>query len=83
MVKRIIRENDQEAAENFQRSIPSILDPRHLEQPLDFKVPDITDISVIPTAPHRHSSSLYILSSFCQESKHCLLVIYYLTNVFQ
>ena len=89
MVKRITRkdeERDQEETQDCQRSIPSILDPRHpnnLQTLQKFKAPDLRDISVILTAPHRHSFSLDILSTFCQESKHCLLVIYCLTNVFQ
>ena len=39
MVKRIIREDekrDQEETQDCQRGIPSILDPRHSEQPSDF-----------------------------------------------
>ena len=88
MVKRIIRDDekkDQEETQDYQRSILSILDPRHSKQPLQkFKVPDFRNISVILTAPHRYSSSLDILSSsFGQESRHCFLVIYCLSNVFQ
>ena len=90
ILNRIIREdekNDQEETQDCQRSISSILDPRHSEQPSDFtkiQIPDFRDISVNLTATHRHTSSLDILSSSsCQESKHRLLVIYCLTNVFQ
>ena len=39
MVKRIMREDekkDQEETQDCQRSIPSIVDPRHSEQPSDF-----------------------------------------------
>ena len=39
MVKRIIREDkdrDQEETQDCERSIPSILDPRHTEQTADF-----------------------------------------------
>ena len=39
MVKRIMREGekkDQEETQDYQRSIPSILDPRHSEQPIKF-----------------------------------------------
>ena len=39
MEKQIIREDeerDQEETQDCQRSIPSILDPRHSEQPSDF-----------------------------------------------
>ena len=81
MEKRIFREDekrDQEETQDSQRSISSILDPRHSEQPLDvtnkFKVLDFRDLSVILTAPHCHSFSLDILSSVCQESKHRLFV---------
>ena len=38
MVKRIIREDekrDQEETQDCQRNIPSILDPKHCEQPSD------------------------------------------------
>ena len=90
MVKRIIREDEkrnQEETQDWQRSIPSILDPgtpNNLQTIQEFKVQNYRDISVILTAPHRHSSSLDILSfSVCQESKHYLRVIYSLTNVFQ
>ena len=39
MVKRIIREDeesDQKETQDSQRSIPSVLEPRHSEQPSDF-----------------------------------------------
>ena len=39
IVKRIIREDeerDQEETQDCQRNIPSIVDPRHSEQPSDF-----------------------------------------------
>ena len=52
----------------------------------NFKVLDFRDVSVTLTAPHRHSSSLDILSSVCQESKPRLLFIVSqmcFTNVFQ
>ena len=85
----ILREDekrDQEETQDYQRSISSILDPRHSEQPSDFtkfKVPDFRDVGVSLTAPHRHSSSLDILSSFvCFPGKHRLFVINCLTNVF-
>ncbi len=59
----------------------SLLDLQKLQK---FKVPDFRDVSVTLTAPHRHSSSLDILSSsFCQESKPRWFVIYCLTNRFK
>ena len=69
MQKRIFREDEkreQEETQDYQRSIPSILDPMHSEQPSDvtkIQIPGFTDISVALTAPHRHTSSLDILSS--------------------
>ena len=58
--------------------------PKNQQTLWKFKVPDFRDISVILIARYRYSSSLNILSSsFYQGSKHCLLVIYCLTNVFQ
>ena len=85
--KQILREDEkrhQEETEDWQRRIFSILDPRHSEQASDvtkFKVPDFRDVSVTLTAPHRHSSSLDILSSsVCQEIKHCLFVCYSLSH---
>ena len=64
----------QEETQDCQRSTCSILDPRNSEQPSDitkkFKVADFRDVSVTMNAPHRHSSSLDILSSSdSQESK--------------
>ena len=82
MVKQIIRvdeDRDQKETHYCQRCIPSILDPRHSKQPSDFtKVPDFRDTSLILTAPHCHSSALYILSSFFFARKAdivCLLFI--------
>ena len=57
--------------------------PNNLQTLQKFKVPDVRDISVILTTPHRHSPCLDILSSYCEESKHRLFVIFCLTNVFQ
>ena len=70
MVKRIIREDeerDHEETQDFQRSIESILHLKHFQQLSDFtkfQSPRFIEISLILTAPHRHFSSLNILSSF-------------------
>ena len=53
--------------------------PNNLQTLQKFKVPDIRDISVILTPPHRHSSFFDILpSSFRKEN----IVIYYLKTRF-
>ena len=85
MKKWIFREDekrDQEETKDCQRNIPSVLDPRLSKRTSsDFtkiQVPGFRDISVILTAPHRHSSFLDILSLFLpgkQTSFVCFFIV--------
>ena len=83
MVKRILREDKERNPEETQdclRSISSILDLRHSEQPSDFTKSQSQTLEtlIILTAPHRYSSSRYFFFFF--PGKQTLFTCYLLSH---